>query len=240
MFATVASVERRRVYREAIMHKVPTRPRLIVGVVLLAVAAPFLSAETAGNRASQSPAPDATKPQVLTLASGTTARYRVREQLAGISFPSDAVGTTTAVTGGVIVNPDGSFAPSKISVDLRTLATDQSMRDGFVRDNVLETSKYPTLEVIPKRAIGMPTPLPSGMQAQAGFQLVTDMTVHGVTKEVTWNVVATFGDDAISGRATTTTDFATFNMTKPSLARLLSVDDKINLEIEFRTRRAAS
>jgi hypothetical protein len=30
-----------------------------------------------------------------------------------------------------------------------------------------------------------------------------------------------------------------FNMTKPSLARLLSVDDKIQLEIEFRCTRTA-
>ena len=36
-----------------------------------------------------------------------------------------------------------------------------------------------------------------------------------------------------------TVDFATFGMTKPSLARLLSVDDKIHLEIEFRCTRSA-
>ena len=50
--------------------------------------------------------------------------------------------------------------------------------------------------------------------------------------------MATFGNDNVSGRATTTVDFAMFNMTKPSLARLMSVDDKITLEIEFRTTRA--
>ena len=75
------------------------------------------------------------------------------------------------------------------------------------------------------------------MQAQAGFQLVGDMTLHGVTKEATWNVVATFGNELVGGRATTTFDFASYNMTKPSLARLMSVDDKIELEIEFRCKR---
>ena len=81
--------------------------------------------------------------------------------------------------------------------------------------------------------------MPSGSQAQVGFQLVTDVTLHGVTKEVTWNVVAVLGAAQVGGRATTTIDFAMFNMTKPTLARLISVDDKIGLEIEFRCTRAA-
>ena len=85
---------------------------------------------------------------------------------------------------------------------------------------------------MPKSAKGLPVPFPSGMGAQSGFQLVTAMTLHGVTRDITWNVVATFTNASVSGRATTTFDFATFNITKPSLARLLSVDDKIHLEIE--------
>ena len=56
------------------------------------------------------PTPDPTKPQKLDIQTGTKARYRVTEQLAGISFPSDAVGTTESITGAMIVNPDGSFA----------------------------------------------------------------------------------------------------------------------------------
>jgi polyisoprenoid-binding protein YceI len=194
----------------------------------------------AGPGRATAPAPDPTKPQVLTIAAGTKARYRVNEQLAGISFPSDAVGTTEAVSGSLVVNPDGTFgAASKFTVDLKTIKSDQSMRDGYVQNNTLETAKYPTLDLVPKSAKGLPVPFPSGMGAQAGFQLVTAMTLHGVTKEITWNVVATFTNASVSGRATTTFDFATFNITKPSLARLLSVDDKIHLEIEFQMTRQA-
>ncbi|MEO7190214.1 MAG: YceI family protein [Vicinamibacterales bacterium] len=186
-------------------------------------------------------APDPSKPARLDITTGTTARYKVREQLAGISFPSDAVGTTDSVTGTIVVNPDGSIdvAKSKMTVDLRTIKSDQSMRDGYVERNTLETTKFPTMEFVPKRAVGLPSPLPSGMMAQAGFQLIGDMTLHGETAEVTWNVVATFGNDAVAGRATTMFPFATFKMAKPSLARLLSVDDKIELEIEFKCKRSA-
>jgi polyisoprenoid-binding protein YceI len=207
-------------------------------MVSLGAGTPVLAqgaAPAAGGRMS-APAPDATKPQTLTLTTGTRARYRVQEQLAGINFPSDAVGTTEGVTGSITIGPNGAFAPgSKIVVDLKTLTSDQSMRDGYVQRTTLETEKFPTLEIVPKRAVGLAAPLPAG--GQGGFQLVTDMTLHGVTKEVTWNVIVTFGNDAVNGRATTTTEFATFNIAKPQLARLLSVDDKIQLEIEFRSKR---
>jgi polyisoprenoid-binding protein YceI len=194
----------------------------------------------AGGGRANVPPPDPTKAQKLEIAEGTKARYKVREQLAGINFPSDAVGTTESVTGMFVVNPDGSFdvAQSKLTVDLRTLKSDQQMRDGYLQNRTLETEKFPTIEFVPRRAVGLPSPLPAGMGAQAGFQLIGDLTLHGVTKEATWNVVATFGNDQVAGRATTTLQFATFNLTKPSLARLMSVDDKIELEIEFRCKRS--
>jgi polyisoprenoid-binding protein YceI len=190
--------------------------------------------------APQAPPPDPTKPAKLEIAEGTTARYKVREQLAGISFPSDAVGTTQGVSGTIVINPDGSIdaSKSKLTVDLRTIKSDQQMRDGYIQGRTLETEKFPLLEFVPKRAVGLPVPLPSGRGAQSGFELIGDMTLHGVTKEVTWQVVAIFGNDAVGGRATTTVLFPTFNLTKPTLARLLSVDDKIELEIEFRTKRS--
>jgi polyisoprenoid-binding protein YceI len=188
---------------------------------------------------SNVPPPDPTKPHKLEITTGTTARYKVREQLAGINFPSDAVGTTQAVTGAIVVKPDGSIdsAQSKLIVDLKSLTSDQQMRDGYIQNRTLETAKFPTMEFVPKRAVGLPSPLPAGMQAQAGFQLIGDVALHGVTKEVTWNVVATFGNELVGGRATTAIDYAMFNLTKPSLARLVSVDDKIELEIEFRCKR---
>lgn len=194
----------------------------------------------AGGGRSNVPPPDPTKPARLEIADGTKARYRVREQLAGINFPSDAVGTTESVTGVLVLNPDGSFdsARSKLTVDLRTIKSDQQMRDGYIQSRTLETEKFPTIEFVPRRAVGLPVPLPAGMQAQAGFQLIGDMTLHGVTHEVTWNVVATFGNDQVAGRATTTVLFPTFNLTKPSLARIMSVEDKIELEIEFKCKRS--
>jgi polyisoprenoid-binding protein YceI len=175
------------------------------------------------------------------IAPGTKATYRVREQLAGVNFPDDAIGSTESVTGTLVLLPDGTFdaAKSKLTFDLRTLKSDQDMRDGYVQNRVLETDKFPNAEFLPHKLTGVPTPLPAPDRptGQSGFQLVGDLTVHGVTKEVTLNGYATYSKDLIAGRALTSLTFATFGLTKPTLARLLSVDDKIDLDIQFRLKR---
>jgi polyisoprenoid-binding protein YceI len=66
-----------------------------------------------------------------------------------------------------------------------------------------------------------------------------NLTVHGVTKEVTFQGIATFNrNGTIAGRAETTFNFATFGLNKPTIARLMSVDDKITLELVYRTKRS--
>src|SRR5688572_32034697 len=108
------------------------------GIALLSVVG--LQAQAQPPARGGAPAPDPTKPHKLEITSGTTARYKVREQLAGISFPSDAVGTTQGVTGVIVVKPDGGIdaAQSKLTVDLKTLTSDQQMRDGYVQNRTLE------------------------------------------------------------------------------------------------------
>src|ERR1019366_6494096 len=68
----------------------------------------------------------------LDIAEGTKASYRVKEQLAGLNFPDDAIGATESVTGSLVLAPDGSInsAQSKLTIDLRTRKSDQDMRDG--------------------------------------------------------------------------------------------------------------
>lgn len=179
-------------------------------------------------------------PFKIDLVEGSKGRYIVAEQLVGVSFGNEAVGTTEAVTGSIAVRVDSTIdsARSKITVDLRTLKSDQQFRDGYIQRNTLETEKFPMLEFVAKRAVGLPSPFPSAARpTPIGFQLVGDMTMHGVTAEATWSVVATATAEAVSGRATTTVTFSTFNLTKPSVPLLMSVEDKIKLEVEFRGKR---
>jgi len=227
--------------------------RTILGVTVLIAAAVILSMNVSlaaapgqmpaqGQAPAQGRGPAAAPPPVgpvtLEVAPGTRASYKVTEQFVGINFPSDAVGATETVTGTLYLNADGAIdsARSKLMIDLRTLKSDQDMRDNYLRTRTFDIEKSPMIEFVPKRIQGVPSPLP--VQGQAGFQLTGDMTVKGTTSEVTWNGIATFAPAQVAGRASTNFDFAKFGLAKPAIGRLMSVDDKIVLELEFRLKRS--
>ncbi len=175
-------------------------------------------------------------PLTLTVIDGTNVSYRVREQLVGVSFPSDAVGRSTAVTGTIVFNKDGSIDSSRsnLTFDLRTLKSDQPMRDGFIQHRTLETAQYPTAVFVPDTITGMPNPL----TGQFGFELSGDMTIHGTTAPLTWQGIATVDDRSglVAGRATTEFTFEKFGLTPPKIFRVMSVNDSITLEVEFRSQ----
>ena len=178
------------------------------------------------------------------LVEGTRARYRVREQLVGVSFLNDAVGMTEALEGVLVIRPDGSVdaSQSRLTLDLSTFSSDQDRRDGYLRRVVFEVEQHPMAVFVPTRTVGSPFPVPSEdpdvRVPIVGFQLIGDMTLHGVTTEITWNVLATYDDDGVvEGKALTSFSFSTFDLMTPNLAFLLTVEDEIRLEIDFNVKR---
>jgi hypothetical protein len=165
---------------------------------------------------------------------GSEARYRVTEQLAGFDFPNDAVGATKALSGGLSLAQDGSVLPegSEFRVQLATLASDNERRDGYVRRRTLEVEDYPEAVLVPRRFVDLPFPFPE--TGSVTFRLEGDLTLHGTTQSTVWEVMANFGPDVITGLAKTAFPFETFGISKPSVARVLSVDETVRLELEFR------
>src|SRR5579884_3194328 len=124
-------------------------------------------------------------------ASGTQASFHAHEQLAGNALPNEAVGSTSNVAGAIVLtNGAIDASQSQVTVDLASLTSDQSRRDNFIKSNTLQTSQYPNATFVAHDAVGLPSPLPSS--GQAAFQLLGDLTVHGVTRPVTWQVTAQF------------------------------------------------
>lgn len=220
----------------------PARPLALTLVALLVLAcggpaaAPSPSpTPTPSATASATPAPTpeagALTFQVQT---GSKAVVRVREQLAGVSAPGDAVLETTDVKGSFALRADGTFtAASKITVGLEALKSDSDIRDGFIKSSTLEVRRFPTADFVPVRATGLPAPLPA--TGEWTFQLTGKLTVHGVQKDATWEVKATrtaAGLTASAKNAPTWT-FGDFDMRVPRAASVLSVVDEIRVELEL-------
>jgi polyisoprenoid-binding protein YceI len=165
---------------------------------------------------------------------GNEARYRVREQLAGVDFPNDAVGVTRDIKGGIVLDEQGKVVPaeSKFVIDLTTLTSDKERRDRFVQRRTLQTDSFPTAVLVPTALNGLRYPLPSS--GPLAFELIGDLTVHGVTRPTTWQVSAVAENGGFSGTASTTFGFPDFGMTKPRVAVVLTVADSIRLEYDFR------
>jgi polyisoprenoid-binding protein YceI len=159
------------------------------------------------------------------------ATVRVREQLARVPAPSNAVLTITGAQGSFALNPDGSFSSSsKISVDMTTISSDESRRDDFIKRETLETSRFPTAELVPKKVSGLALPLAAS--GDFAFTLTGDLTLHGVTKSVTFDVKSTRSGSKLTATATANPSwkFGDFGMTVPSALSVLSIVDEIRVE----------
>jgi polyisoprenoid-binding protein YceI len=221
-----------------------TRPiAAAIGAALLVAAC----GASAGTLSTPSPSPTATA--TATAASSATtastaawtvtdkskATIRVREQLVGVSLPSDAVLTATGAQGSFALNSDGTFdSGSKITFQLSTLSSDESNRDNFIKQDTLQIRQFPTAEFVPTKTSGLTVPLAAS--GTFTFTLTGNMTIKGKTKEVTFDVTAKRDGSDLTATATAnpTWKFGDFGMTAPSVPfRVLSVTDEIRATIDI-------
>lgn len=166
-------------------------------------------------------------------AEGSVVTVRVREQLAGLPAPSEAVLSTSLVSGEIGLTRDGRIASgTSIRADLSALESDDPRRDGFVKQQTLDTQRYPIADIIVVGTYALPQPLPSSGEWK--FTLVTAMTMHGATREVQWDVTGQRVGREIRASARASVRFADFDLQRPSVAAVLSVQDEINIEVLLR------
>ena len=196
---------------------------------------------TPAATASPTPAPTPTAAPTaaagsitFTVKDGSKAIVRVTEQLADRQDLSDAVLTSDKMTGEFTLQPDGTFAASsKIVVDLTALSSDSRQRDNFIKQDTLSVRQFPNATFIPTRTEGLTLPLPAS--GDLSFKLTGQMTVHGVTKDVSFDVKAKRTGADLSATATVTPamQFGTFGMTQPRVFSVLSIKDEIRLEVQL-------
>jgi polyisoprenoid-binding protein YceI len=164
---------------------------------------------------------------------GGEARYRVREQLAGVNFPSDAVGVTSGVSGQVSL--EGNRVSGRIVIRLDRLKSDQARRDGFLARNTLQTDRYPEAIFVPQEIRGLPNPLPQ--TGRYSMQITGQLTIRGVTRSVVWQAEVAFEGTQARISTRTSFPFERFDLTQPRVFSVLSVENEIRLEADLVFRR---
>jgi polyisoprenoid-binding protein YceI len=169
-----------------------------------------------------------------TVGSGSQAGYRVREQLASLPAPSDAVGRTTAITGTLSLTQSAggnSITAASVSVDVSKLASDKAMRDQRIRQQGLESDRYPTATFQLTTPIALPATAGNGQAIHVSA--TGALTIHGVTKTVAIPIDAQLQGSQIQLVGSITFPFSEFGMTPPSIGGFVSVQNNATMEFQL-------
>ena len=164
--------------------------------------------------------PQATDPALASDVSGiwkattkSTLGYRVKEVLGGLD--AEAVGRTNQVTGELVIEASRVMAAT-FSVDVGTITSDSSKRDNQFTGNIMDVSTYPTADFV------LTTPIDFDSIPLPGFQLTAtatgDLTLHGVTRSVTFEVTTEYARNVIGVLGSIDITFADYGIANPSNA----------------------
>jgi polyisoprenoid-binding protein YceI len=162
----------------------------------------------------------------------TQVTLKVNERLADRPTNNDAVLNTKAITGQIVLAPDGKVQDgSKLTVDLSTLQSDSRMRDRFIKDNTLDVGRFPNAEFTPTELRGLPSPLPTSGEFTG--QLVGTMKIRETTKPITFDLTGRIEGNTVSGTATSQLKITEFGVSLPRVPAVLSMEDLARLEIAY-------
>jgi polyisoprenoid-binding protein YceI len=154
-----------------------------------------------------------------TVASDSVVGYRVREVLFGQS--NEAVGRTSAITGSMTIAGTTVTAAS-FTVDMTTVTSDQSRRDGQFNGRIMETGTYPTATFSLTSPIQL-GPIPDESTSVTA-QAKGDLTMHGVTKAVAFEVSGRSVGSTVQVVGSIPITFADWGIPNPSFGPVTTED----------------
>jgi polyisoprenoid-binding protein YceI len=167
----------------------------------------------------------------------STASFTVKHMM--VSTVRGEFGKITGTTSWT--KPDYSDAQVDITIDATTVDTREPKRDAHLRSpDFFDVQKFPTLTFKSKRV--------DKAKDKGHLNLVGDLTIHGVTKEVTFDVTAPtpeqktpFGTIAVGAEAKTKINRRDFglNWNKALEAGGVLVSEDVNIDINLELSKKA-
>jgi polyisoprenoid-binding protein YceI len=173
----------------------------------------------------------------------STASYIVDEEFFqgalekyGIALGKQKItGSTDRVNGVLQLNvTTAELGTAEFTVDLPSLITGRDERDNWIRDNALESNRYPMATFLASEVRNPPAGYDEGQEVT--FQLAGDITIRQTTLPVVWDVTASLAGNTIRGVAETRLKMTDFGITPPSFAGTLTVQDDFSVRVDFVAR----
>ena len=152
--------------------------------------------------------------------SESTLGYRVKEVLGGVD--TEGVGRTNDVTGSLTI--DGTtVVATEFSVEVATITSDSSRRDGQFAGRIMDTATHPTA------TFELTTPIELGTIPADGEQITVeatgDLTLRGTTNSVTFPLTAEYTNGRIGVFGNISVTFADYGIPNPSNGFAVTGDD---------------
>lgn len=153
-----------------------------------------------------------------TIGDGSEAGYRVDEVLNGENVT--VVGRTEDVTGSVTVEGT-ELTAGTVTVDLRTVATDNSRRDGYFTSQAIDTSANPEATFTATGPVDLSAVGDSG---SAEVEIPGTLEINGQSQETTAQATTTRTNDGLSVVGAIDVTWQDFGVAPPNLG-FVSVED---------------
>lgn len=167
------------------------------------------------------------------------ARFLIDEILRGA--PNTVTGRTDQIDGSLAVRLDPALIEfGEFEINLRTIATDDEMRDRTIRSMILETNRdeYEFSTFTPTRVDEVPDTLSVGVPVTVLVR--GELTVRNVTRPVTFETeIVVDSEEEVRGTARTSFTWEEFEITIPYVGGnsiVSAVDDTVRIEMDFVTR----
>ena len=157
---------------------------------------------------------------------GSVAGYRVTEVLIGQH--STAVGRTTTMWGTLTIVGD-RVTEGVFTVDMASVKSDQSERNAQFDGRIMDVGQYPTATLRLSEPIDLGT-LPA-VGATVRYTATGRLTMHGVTRRITFPLSAERTDDGIYVLADVPIVFADWGIANPSVGGFVTTDRSGTLEV---------
>lgn len=222
----------------------PAAPTVTLATVVPTSAAVSSQSDIENPSASaQNAVGDNTLPQSLAdVPNGATFTFRVDPSQTTVEYAVDEIlfgnqqitrGATNDVAGEFTLTvKDGQpqFSMSRLTVNLQSLKSDNSMRDQMIQRQWLESAKYPTATFVATRVENLPSEARAGQAYN--FQVTGDMTIRDITKQITFDVTVTLNGDTLSGEGTTQIYMQDFGFEPPEILGRFTVSDPATITLK--------